>query len=108
MNRTLVIILACLAIVLYMRSPIDLLPDTMGPIGLLDDLLVALAIVWWLRRRLRLPPRPRTTARQRARGAGFAAGSARDGADDASHDWDPYSVLGVAHGASADEISRAY
>jgi uncharacterized membrane protein YkvA (DUF1232 family) len=112
MNRTLVVILACLAIVLYVRSPIDLMPDGMGALGLVDDLLVSLAIVWWLRSRLRVQPRPRTTARQRARGAGFGGAGPRDdrrdGVEAATPEWDPYSVLGIARGASADEISRAY
>jgi hypothetical protein len=110
MNRTLAIVLACLAIVLYVRSPVDLLPDTMGPLGLLDDLLFSLAVVWWLRRQLRVPPAPRPNARQRARGTGFAGGGAHGdmGGSATMPPWDPYAVLGIARGASADEISRAY
>jgi uncharacterized membrane protein YkvA (DUF1232 family) len=111
MNRTLLVLLGCLAIVLYVRSPIDLLPDTMGPLGLLDDLVVSLVIVWWLRRVLRAPAEPRPTARQRARGsAGFAGGARTDraAAAAASPVWDPYAVRGVARGATAEEISRAY
>ena len=37
-----------LALLLYLRSPIDLLPDRFGLIGLLDDALVILAAIWWL------------------------------------------------------------
>jgi DnaJ-domain-containing protein 1 len=119
MNRTLLVVLCCLAILLYVRSPIDLLPDTIGPLGLVDDLVIALAIVWWMRRQLRVRAAPRPTARQRARGtAGFAGagagarGEAFTGATPPGGDpgapWDPYAVLGVARGASADEIGRAY
>lgn len=116
MSRTVVVLLACIAIFLYVRSPIDLLPDAMGLVGVLDDLLVALGVMWWLRHRASVPPRPRTTARQRARGpgartAGAAAGDAAGGghatdADDAP--WDPWAVLGVQRGASAAEIRDAY
>jgi len=112
MSRPLAIIIACVAIVLYVRSPMA----EMGELGLLGDLLFAVAVVWWLRRQLRLPPAPRTTARQRARGAGFADagtgargdGRREDGASAAAAPWDPYAVLGIARDATADEISRAY
>jgi uncharacterized membrane protein YkvA (DUF1232 family) len=85
-----------LALLLYLRSPIDLLPDRLGPIGLLDDLLVSLLAIWWLRRRLAraAAERPTTSA-----AAETATGNG---------EWDPYAVLGVTRGASADEITRAY
>ncbi|MBM4244758.1 MAG: DUF1232 domain-containing protein [Deltaproteobacteria bacterium] len=113
MNRLLVIVLACLAVALYVRSPIDLLPDAAGLFGVVDDLLVALGVTWWLRHR-GAPPRPRTTARQRARGPGDRAhtsGASRDESTAASGDEapaDPYAVLGVHRGATRDEIRDAY
>lgn len=121
MNRLLVIVLAILAVAIYVRSPIDLVPDGAGLLGILDDLLVALGAMWWLRNRA-APPRPRTTARQRARGPGefhrAGGGSgARDGhahgagsgatADEAPP-WDPYAVLGVRRGATPEEVRDAY
>lgn len=120
MNRALVIVLACIVIFVYVRSPFDLLPDGMGLLGVLDDLLVAFGIVWWLRNRASVPPRPRTTARQRARGPGEraraasggsagAAGAASDGGGAASPPpWDPYAVLGIHRGATVEEIRDAY
>jgi uncharacterized membrane protein YkvA (DUF1232 family) len=109
----LVAVLVCLALLLYVRSPIDLLPDRMGIFGLVDDLLVAFAAVWWLRHRAG-QRRPRMTARQRARGYAARPGagpahdeSTRDAGDHAPL-WDPYAVLGVVRGASAEEITRAY
>ena len=51
-------------IVLYVLSPIDLIPDVLPVIGLVDDLvLVPLAIRWLLQR---LPPEIAQAARRRA------------------------------------------
>jgi uncharacterized membrane protein YkvA (DUF1232 family) len=116
MNRVVVVVLACLLVLLYVRSPIDLVPDAMGLVGVVDDLLVAFGAMWWLRNRSAVQRRPRTSARQRARGpgphdaGGPYAGARRDAAaaDAAPPRWDPYAVLGVSQGASAEEIGRAY
>jgi DnaJ-domain-containing protein 1 len=80
-----------LVVFLYLRSPIDVLPDRLGPLGLLDDLVVLLLAIWWLRR-----PRPAAT---RPGAAPERAGVAP---------WDPHAVLGVARGATRDEIAQAY
>jgi hypothetical protein len=79
---------ACLALFLYLRSPIDLVPDRLGGVGLLDDLALIVVGAFWLGRRLRRPslrPAPNQPAA-----------------------WDPYAVLGVRPGAAAEEITRAY
>jgi DnaJ-domain-containing protein 1 len=78
-----------LALFLYLRSPIDLVPARAGAIGLVDDLLVLVTSAWWIRPRLArpTPPAPRPTP-----------GAA----------WDPWAVLGVARGATAAEITHAY
>ena len=84
-------IAVALALLLYLRSPVDLVPDRVGGIGLLDDLVVLLWGVWWIRRRLaRGRPQPET----------------RDAA--ARAPWDPHAVLGVERDASAEQITRAY
>ncbi len=85
-----------LALLLYLRLPVDLVPDTFGPIGLLDDAVALLVGVWWLRRRL---------TRARA-----AQPETRAAAEDstAKAAWDPYAVLAVARDASPEEITRAY
>lgn len=122
LSRLLMIVLAILVVAIYVRSPIDLIPDFAGPIGMIDDLLLGLGVLWWMRQR-GAPPRPRPTARQRARGpgefrraggtgAGGRDGDARDagagaGVDDAAA-WDPHAVLGVPRGATPDEIRDAY
>jgi DnaJ-domain-containing protein 1 len=78
-----------LLVLLYVRSPIDLVPDRFGAFGLLDDLLVLIATIWWLRR-------------QRGTRGRRDAGAARPEA------WDPYAVLGVPRDASPQEITHAY
>ena len=92
-----------LAVAAYALSPIDLIPDRMGPLGLIDDLVVAFVVVWWLRRNAGAL-RTRTTARQRARGP--APSQPRAGEESAP--WDPHAVLGIPRGAPADEVTRAY
>jgi DnaJ-domain-containing protein 1 len=84
-------IAVALALLLYLRSPVDLVPDRVGAIGLLDDLVAMLLGAWWMRRRL---------ARR------WPAPGARDVAQNAP--WDPHAVLGVERDASAQEITRAY
>lgn len=113
MSRLLVAVLACLALLLYVRSPIDLLPDRIGLPGLVDDLLLSFAVAWWLARRASGPRRPRPTARQRARGPTArerpsSGGATAEPAAEEAPAWDPWAVLGVAPGASAEEITRAY
>lgn len=86
---------------LYLRSPIDLIPDRVGAVGFVDD-LIALAIgAWWYWKRL---PKPRTSA-----GTAGGGSSARgESASPSSSPRDPYEVLGVARGASQKEIREAY
>lgn len=81
--------LVALAVLLYLRSPIDLIPDLVRPFGLLDDLAVLLSALWWYRRRRR----------------GAAAGEAPRGD---ARDFDPYAVLGVDRDAGDEDIARAY
>lgn len=86
-------VLAVIAgVLLYVRSPIDLVPDRLGGLGLLDDFVVLVVMLAWLRRRLRRPAAAESGARQETVG-------------DPS---DPWTVLGVDRGASSAEITRAY
>jgi DnaJ like chaperone protein len=97
-GRSVVGLAIVLAFVLaYVRSPIDILPDQVGLIGFIDDLLVAVALVTWWRRRFAgrhgAAPLPRPE-------------NATDRA--ATAPWDPYAVLGVPRGAATGAIDRAY
>ena len=77
------------ALFLTLRSPIDLLPDRMGMLGFLDDLIVLGGALYWLHGRLTGPrsapapsPDPIPT--------------------------DPYELLAIRRDATPDEITRAY
>ncbi len=99
--------------VAYIISMIDLIPG-IGPISWIDDVIVAIALVWffttWLpknRHRIywfRPNPRARPQAGQGASGSAsgsFEAGSSRG-------EFDPFAVLDLRPGASADEVKAAY
>jgi uncharacterized membrane protein YkvA (DUF1232 family) len=83
-------------LLLYLRSPIDLLPDRMGPLGLLDDLLVLGAALYWLQRRLGATAASSTTSEARRPRPATAIPT------------DPYELLEVAFDATPEEITRAY
>lgn len=89
---------------LYLVSPIDLFPDAIPYIGRLDDLLALGAVYWYMRylqKRL-TPPAATTDSRpderqQEARAAPEAPAAP-----------DPWDVLQVPRGASAEDIRIAY
>jgi uncharacterized membrane protein YkvA (DUF1232 family) len=63
--------LGAVGLVLYLLSPIDLMPDVLPFIGVVDDIvLVPLAMRWLLGR---LPPHIRAHAEQRAGGRSAAS-----------------------------------
>jgi len=91
--------------ILYALSPIDLLPERgLGRFGLIDDILVLGALYWYftLKPALRKQRRPLP-----GDGGGPEEGKAAENARE-KLDGDPYEVLGLARGASPDEIKRAY
>ncbi|GIW41517.1 MAG: hypothetical protein KatS3mg076_2094 [Candidatus Binatia bacterium] len=83
-------LLPILVFLLYLRLPFDLLPDRLGGIGFLDDLVVLALLLWWFSRK-------RT-----------AADPSRAAAEPAEERWDPYRVLGVSEKATREEVTRAY
>lgn len=101
MNLPRLLALAFLLLV-YLRSPIDLLPEgALGAIGLLDDLLLIAIAVYWVRGQLR---RAAATHRQRT----TAPPPPHPPRHESPAPWDPYAVLGVARNASSEEIAHAY
>ena len=103
-------ILAVLAL-LYVLNPLDLFPDLIVGWGWLDDLLLV-GLVWYFFFRRRMVPtdRPRSSGshgRDKAETQGHdSTASADEGPDDLAQD--PYDVLGLAPGASQEDIRIAY
>ena len=95
MNKLALAVGVVVGLLFYLRSPIDILPDRMGAVGLLDDLLAVAIAAWWFWKRL---PTVHATA-----------GPTRDvGGDTTAGPFDPHAVLGLSRGASREEIRRAY
>jgi uncharacterized membrane protein YkvA (DUF1232 family) len=98
-GRYVVPLLVLAIAVVYVRSPIDLIPD-FGGAGFLDDLVVLGGAIWWALRRFR------GVVDQVDRG------EPGDDEDQESADQrtnlSPYEVLGVSRNATQEEIGRAY
>ena len=84
-------LLVWLAIIFYVASPFDFLPDVFGPYGRIDDLLVLLFGLWWLKKVLPQSPEPDSPCSPTDR-------------DQNS----PWSVLEIPEGASQEEVKAAY
>ena len=106
--------LAIILIVLYVISPLDLIPDLPG-VGWVDDLLLIGALIWFLKARrpgespgdfyrryrgYKRPPPGQGESRYEEK---------RDGEAPIDHEEeDPFKILGVEPGVSPDEIKTAY
>lgn len=95
--------------VLYFLLPYDLIPDGLGRVGRLDDIAVLLIIIFWL---FIKPLVDEVFAKTSANGQGGRerqSGSSQKGSQHGSQPpGDPYLILGVRHGASHEEIKKAY
>ncbi|MFQ5847372.1 MAG: DUF1232 domain-containing protein [Candidatus Methylomirabilales bacterium] len=89
-------ILLIVGALLYILSPVDLVPDLVPGLGWLDDLIVLGLLLWFLSGIWRPP-----------RGA-FPGGGAEHGGEQAQESPDPHTLLGVDRGASPEEIRTAY
>jgi hypothetical protein len=87
-------ILMILGALLYVLSPVDLTPDLMPVWGWLDDLLVLALLLWFL-------------TRAGADPHGASGGPTTEEARGAKPT-DPYAVLEVDQGATAEEVRAAY
>ena len=102
-----------LILILYALSPIDLVPEWIaGHFGLIDDVIVLGVLYWYFIHR---PAKMRAGYQKRyyreaqgRRAEGFQENHQRAQPANGSSKRDPYEVLGVARGASADEIKEAY
>ncbi len=113
---------------LYLLSPMDILPDYLGASGLIDDILLILILIYLFRKIMR-PERIKNSVfreftkyffrnayshnsefRYKRDGQpGPGGGSTDQSAEEPKIDsQDPYAVLGIKPGASREEIRNAY
>jgi hypothetical protein len=90
---------------LYLLSPVDLVPDVFPIVGWIDDLFVLVGLYWFLSH-LR-------TATDRAGSSGSQRGSASESGrrleeEPEAEATNPWQVLDLSPGASNDEIAAAY
>jgi len=103
-----------LMLIVYALSPIDLIPEWFaGPLGIIDDVIVIGGLYWYFIYR---PAKMRTHYQrsyhregQGQKEEGFQENSQRTQQTEKKFSKkDPYEVLGIARGASRDEIKNAY
>ncbi|MFB0508141.1 MAG: DnaJ domain-containing protein [Thermodesulfobacteriota bacterium] len=107
--------LPLILVLLYILSPLDLVPDFLVGPGWVDDLLLIGALIWFLTarrpgespgdfyRRYRRYKRPSS-----GQGEGRYEGQRDRDASSGHEEEDPFKILGIEPGASPDEIKAAY
>ncbi len=91
---------------LYVASPVDLVPDFLPGLGWVDDLLVIGALLWYLSHQ-RGRPSPWDAFWRTPRPEAGPRTTARDAPPDFSES-DPYALLEIPRTATAEEIHAAY
>jgi hypothetical protein len=106
-------VLPLMLVLLYIASPLDLIPEFLvGPAGLMEDLLLIGALIWFLtaRRAGESPGDFYRRYRHHRRPSPGQGGEEYREREAPNHDreGDPFKILGVEPGASSDEIKAAY
>lgn len=95
--------LLLIAFIVYILSPVDLIPDYFGPLGRLDDLGLVLFAWYHLRnKKAATADDEKTQTQQATRGTGQPASEQQRSTPS------PQEILGVADTASLEEIEKAY
>ena len=115
-------IVIIILILLYILSPIDLLPG-FSPIGMLDDAFLTGLLIYylktgqipafvsWLGRLIfgkKIPGNQESKQGTSRAGDGANQGENRGAETGRAHSKDPFEILGIAPGASKQEIQAAY
>jgi hypothetical protein len=90
--------LALALAIVYLLWPFDLIPDLLGPLGRLDDLLIFALVAWQSYVRLRPPSQPR--------GAQSEANASNSTTEPPPSD--PYTLFNLRADASREEIEARY
>lgn len=107
------VILALFLILIYILSPLDIVPDIIPLLGWLDDTFLVGLFVYYLRYR-QLPKfvskvigffSKKNGKTSEDDSSGFSSGRASEGATGSK---DPYEILGIRPNATPDEIRAAY
>lgn len=106
-------ILLLIVVLLYIASPLDLIPEFLvGPAGLMEDLLLIGVLIWVLtaKRPGESPGDFYRRYRNYRRPSFGREGEDKKEREDTSDaaERDPFKILGVEPGASSDEIKAAY
>jgi DnaJ-domain-containing protein 1 len=96
-----------LVALLYFIIPYDVVPDFMVGPGWLDDLGI-LALAWWWAARFRKIYQTRGDPRAHGKTHGRPSDGRRQAKEQDYEKDDPYRILGVAEGASKEDIKAAY
>lgn len=102
MNTILTIILT-LIIVLYIVSPYDIIPDILGLVGRLDDIIIPFIAFWWFNKKYG----SRYFKKQR-HAQGYQDYRSTRESQNKDKELDPHEVLNVSRNASREEIKKAY
>lgn len=96
--------------VLYILSAIDFIPDVLPIFGRLDDLAIAIGLVWfftsWLPKNRHRIYWFKSQSRNEPRSADGER--SERAAADSMPEFDPFKILNVSRGASVEEIKHAY
>lgn len=90
--------------IIYVISPIDIIPDLIGGLGWLDDISVLGIMIWWF---LSMQKKQGRTSSSKS-GNREKEGEAKKEENTGEEESDPFKILGVERGASRDEIKTAY
>lgn len=86
--------------ILYIISPVDIVTDFLPLIGWVDDFILAVLAIWFIKRYLLQTTHQRKTT--------SAKREETSSSQKEEFDEDPYAILGVSRNTTQEEIKKAY